>query len=435
MHKNLILLFVTIIQALMLASCVSDNPLPERTGTPEAAPSATRTPLPSPTALVTETLVSGSISIWHSWDESDLPTLAKIIDEFHSLHPDVLFDVLYVPVEDLRARFEQEVSQGGGPDILLGPATWGPALYDAGASGDLSGLVSSELTDGLNQAAVASGRYQDALISLPYSIRGVMLIRNTALISQAPETFEDLVSSAQSATQGDVIGAVLERSFYYSAAHLNGLGGTLMNEDGAPAFDDRLGLAWIRLLQDFERAGPTDYFSDNDLDLFKTGKVGFIIAGSWKIPELSEAVGPENIVIDPWPDYQQENLPGARLSGYVQSQNIFVSRLLHEENHRALRSFIEFFLSPAVQKTLGEIDLVPANRSAQVSDELIAQSMTALAGGTTYPTIPEFEIYPAAMDLALRSIFQGEVSPEEALSAAQESISLELQQMRATPSP
>jgi arabinogalactan oligomer/maltooligosaccharide transport system substrate-binding protein len=393
------------------------------------------TPFPSPTPAVTETVVSGSISIWHSWDESDLPALAAIIDEFHSLHPDVLFDVLYVPAEDLRARFEQEVSQGGGPDILLGPAIWGPSLSEAGAIGDLSGLVSSDLIDDLNQAAADSGRYQDNLISVPYSIRGVVLIRNKDLISQAPATFEDLVSAAQSVTQGDVIGAVLERSFYYSAAHLNGLGGTLMDENGAPAFDDRFGLAWIGLLQEFERAGPTDYFSDNDLELFKTGKVGFIIAGSWQIPQLSEALGVENIVIDSWPAYQQENLTGARLSGYVQSQNIFVSRLMHEENRQALRSFIEFFLSPSVQKTLEEIDLVPANRSAQVNNALIAQSMTALAGGTTYPTLPEFEIYPAAMDLALRSIFQGEVAPEEALRAAKESISAELQQIQATASP
>lgn len=435
MHKNRIILLVAVIQVLTLAACASNNPSPEPSGTPETGLPATMTPLPSSTPMVTETVISGSISIWHSWDESDLPTLAKVIDDFHSLHPDVLFDVLYVPVEDLQVRFEQEVSQGGGPDILFGPATWGPSLYEAGAIGDLSRIVGPELPDALNQAAAASGRYQGALIGLPYSIRGVVLIRNSALVSQAPATFEDLVSSAQNTTQGDVIGAVLERSFYYSAAHLNGLGGKLMDEGGVPAFDDRFGLAWIKLLQDFERAGPTDYFSDNDLELFKTGKVGFIIAGSWKIPELSEAVGPESIVIDPWPAYRDVNLPDARLSGYVQSENIYVSRLVHDENRRAMRSFIEFFLSPATQKTLADVALIPANYSAKVNDELIAQAMTALAGGTTYPILPEFDVYPVAMDLALRSVFQGEVSPDEALRTAQESIVAELQQMQATPTP
>jgi arabinogalactan oligomer/maltooligosaccharide transport system substrate-binding protein len=435
MHKNRIILLVAVIQVLTLAACASNNPTPEPSGTPETRLPATTTPFPSPTPAVTETVVSGSISIWHSWDESDLPTLAKIIDDYHGLHPDVLFDVLYVPVEDLQERFEQEVSQGGGPDILLGPATWGPDLFEAGAISDLSRIVGPELPDTLNQAAAASGRYQDALISLPYSIRGVVLIRNRALVSQAPATFKDLVSSAHSATQGDLIGAVLERSFYYSAAHLNGLGGKLMDEGGEPAFDDRFGLAWIRLLHDFEQAGPTDYFSDNDLELFKTGKVGFIIAGSWKIPELSEAVGPENMVIDPWPAYQDVNLPDARLSGYVQSENIYVSRLVHDENRRAMRSFIEFFLSPAVQKTLADVALIPANPSAQVNDQLVAQAMTALAGGTTYPILPEFDIYPANMDLALRSVFQGEVSPAEALRTAQESIVAQLQQMQATPYP
>ena len=55
----------------------------------------------------------------------------KVIAAFQGMYPDVQFDVLYVPFDDLRGKFETAAATGGGPSVLIGAADWGPALFDA----------------------------------------------------------------------------------------------------------------------------------------------------------------------------------------------------------------------------------------------------------------------------------------------------------------
>ncbi len=66
------------------------------------------------------------------------PVLAQIIKNFQAIYPDVLFDVLYVPVDNLQARYIQDTEEGIGPTLLMGPAEWGPALFESGLVTDLS---------------------------------------------------------------------------------------------------------------------------------------------------------------------------------------------------------------------------------------------------------------------------------------------------------
>jgi maltose-binding protein MalE len=409
----------------------------------------------------------GTISLWHSWEEDRLPALLRRINEFRALYPNVNFDVLYVPQMDLRASFEAAVQEGGGPAILLGPAEWGPELYERGMIADLSGLASTELLNTFNPAALGAGRYGEALIGLPQHIQGVVLYRNLGIVQGEPFTWSSLVSLSEEADRGEIFGAVFDRGFLYSGGNLFGIGGRLMDEAGRPAFNTPEGVQWLELLNRYAELGPTEYFTENDLQLFKEGRAGFIIDGTWNWADLAEAIGPANLVIDPWPFYEEPPqgpgtpTPGSTpqasevgvgdktLAGFVQSENIYLGERLSGETGpeaQAAWKFIEFLLTPESQAGLVEVGLIPALKEDLVQGPLteldldrddphllfVRQALKALEYGFPYPTAPEFAAYVTPLDAALQAAANG-ADPAEALAAAEAAVLANLEAMVTTP--
>jgi len=363
-----------------------------------------------------------------------MPALVQIIAEFQQQYPDVLFDVLYVPAQDLQARFAEETRNGSGPTLLIGPAEWGPPLYDDGLIENLTGLMSAERLAALNLPALGEGIYSGATIGLPISLQGVVLYRNKDIITINASTYDELVTLAETSTQGEVIGAILERSFFYSGGHLEGVGGQLMDSNYLPAFNDERGLAWIEMLSRFAEAGPPNDFSDEDLERFKEGNVGWIIDGTWNMRNLAAAIGPEKLAIDPWPGYED-----GRMSGYVLAENVYLSQEATTETRQAAIRFIDYLLSPEAQTHLAEVERIPAVSGVAITDPitgpLIAQAMAALAGGATYPPVPQTTYYDLNLDIALRSIFVDGVEPAQALQTAEDAIIADLQLNFPTPTP
>jgi arabinogalactan oligomer/maltooligosaccharide transport system substrate-binding protein len=372
-----------------------------------------------------EAEVSGTITLWHAWKETEIEALNEVIAAFQDKNPDVQFDVLYVPFDDLRGKYETAVATGGGPTVLIGAADWGPALYDAELVADVTGFTTTPFLASINEAALGATKYEGALVGLPQTIKGVVMFRNKEIIADAPATFDDLVAAAQAATEGDVVGADLEYGFFFSAAHLNGIGGQLMDRSGDPLFNDEKGVEWLNLLNSFKDAGPTEYYTDNDVNLFKAGQAGIVIDGTWNMTGLAEAIGADNLAIDPWPTYGD-----GHLSGYVQTENIYLSTNAEGDDQMASWKFMEFFLSPEAQAILTKAGHIPAAAGVEVTDPLMAQAVEAFAGGAAFPVIPEMGAYWGPMDTALQSVFDEGVDPAEALQQAFETITAAIEDIR-----
>lgn len=426
MKKHGILLKLALgILLLLAAACQSNATEPDLTPELTESVEQTNTPRPIRTPFPTEEILRGTISIRHSWDETKLPALATIIKLFQSYHPDVMFDVLYIPADTLRDRFSGDTAEGLGPTILLGPAEWGAGLFQDGLIADLANQFDPSLLNSLNPAALSAAYAGSTLTGLPYAINGVTLYRNTDVITIRADTFDELVSLAQTSTQGATIGAFLERSFFYSGGHLPGLGGQWIDENNLPGFNNGKGIAWLELLKAMEQAGPPNYFSDADIDRFKLGEVGWIIDGTWNLRELSEALGPDKLAVDPWPTYRD-----GRMSGFVVAENVYLNAKVSETNRRSALEFIRFLLMSESQSLLANAGFIPAAKTFRASDPaygaLITQAAAALAGGVPYPTQTEFAIYSLQLDQALRGHFEGGLSAEQALQTAQDGIMAEL---------
>jgi arabinogalactan oligomer/maltooligosaccharide transport system substrate-binding protein len=367
-----------------------------------------------------EEAVTGIVTLWHSWKESEIPGLNNVIAAFQEKHPDVQFDVLYVPHEDLQGKYETAAATGGGPNVLIGSADWGPGWYDAELVADVRAFTNTPFLASINEAALGAVEYEGALIGLPQTIKGVVMFRNTSIIPDAPATFDDLVAAAQAATQGDVVGANLEYGFFFSSAHLNGIGGQLMDRDGNPLFNDEKGVEWVNLIKSFQDAGPVENNNDNDVNLFKAGKAGIIIDGTWNMSGFVETLGADNLAVDPWPAYGEEE--GAHLSGYVQTENIYLNANAEGDDQMAGWKFMEFFLSPEAQAMLADIGHIPAIAGVEVTDPLMLQAVEAFAAGTAFPVIPEMGCYWDPGNNALLSAVEEGTDPAEALQQAYDTI-------------
>ncbi|NTV36161.1 MAG: extracellular solute-binding protein, partial [Anaerolineaceae bacterium] len=351
----------------------------------------TEAPVVATTEVMTEAAptVKGKVVLWHSKNPEETNSLNDIIAGFKAMYPDVTLDVLFVPDADLRNKFETAVASGSGPTLLIGPADWGPASFDAKLVADISKMLTSDLVPTINEAAFASVQYKDAVVGLPINIKGVVLFRNKTIIAEPAKTLDELIAASKAATKGDVVGANLEVGFFFSAGHLVGVGGKLMDPaTGVPMFNDAMGVEWMNTLKKFKDAGIVENYTDNDLNLFKAGKVGYVIDGSWNAKALGEAIGADNLAIDVWP---------TPLNGFVQNDNIYLTTAATGDDAVASEKFMEYFLSPEAQTIWSDVGTkdkpmaagIPVIKGLDIKDPVAKASAAALGAGVPFPVIPQ----------------------------------------------
>lgn len=363
--------------------------------------------------------VSGKIVLWHALKDTETAGLNTIIESFKADNPDTEFEVLFVPYDDLRNKFEVAAATGGGPDLLIGGDDWGPPMYNAQLIADVSDVEVSDI----NAAAMSVGSYKGVQVGLPYVLKGVVMYRNAAIIAEPATDFADLKAKAQAATSGDVYGALLEIGNFFSFAHLNGLGGSLMTAEGDPAFNTAEGVAWLNMLKDFFTLGADIWYTDNDVSLFKEGKVGVIIDGSWNLGDLSTALG-ENLVIDAWP---------SDMSGFVQTGMIYLNANSTADNLAAAKAFMGYLLSEPAQAEFYAADgaFIPSNTKVEVTDPLRQQALAAFEGGTGWIVIPEMGAYWGPTETAIKSVIETGTDPAEALTTAEQAVIDAIAEIRA----
>jgi ABC-type glycerol-3-phosphate transport system substrate-binding protein len=387
--------------------------------TPTAVERLPELAAPPPAQLIS------TVSIWHSWNEAEVEALWTIIGAFQQAYPNVGFDLVYIPPDELREKFASEAYLGGGPSLLLAPAEWGPGFANSELLVDFTPYVNPDFLATLNPAALGAGRFQGKLISLPHALRGVLMYRNQSIIPQPAATFEQLVALCQTVSRVGAVGAAIDRGIYFTGAHLEGLGGKMMDENGNPAFNNASAIEWIDLLKSLDQLGITTFNSNRDRELFMSGKAGLIFETSGNLRNLERAIGSENLAIDPWPTYGT-----GHLSGYVLADSVYLNANLTGEDLTAALAFTGYFLAPEVQTILAEVGYIPSGLNITVRDRLIQQAMAAFENGVTFPINPEAQVYWSVLESALLDIFNRGVDPATALQQAFDVITARLAEMR-----
>lgn len=397
------LLALLVIASLVLAACGGTPAAPAADQPAADAPTPDETVADPPAEPVT-------ITLWHSLKDSETAGLTQIINAFTATNSNVTFDILFVPFDDLRNKFETAAATGEGPDLLIGADDWGPPMFDALLIADVSDVP----TDNVNAAALAVGQYNGAQVELPYVLKGVVLYRNTAIQPEPASSWEDLKAKAEAATSGDTYGALLEIGNFFSFAHIYGLGGALMNADGTPAFNTEAGAAWLAMLADFKALGADSWYTDNDINLFKEGKVGWVIDGTWNLASFTESLGAD-LAIDPWP---------AGMSGFVQTGAIMLSANTDEMTASYAKDFMGFLLGAEAQALFYASDdaFIPSNSTVAVDDPLRNQALIAFGDGTGWIVLPAMGSYWGPTETLIKSVIDEGADPVEALNAAEQAV-------------
>ena len=422
MSKKLsIVLALVMIATLVLSACA-----PAATATPApaeptaAAPVVEPTKAPEPVVEPTKApeAAAAKVTIWHAWKENEIASLNDVIAAYKIQNPGVEVEVLYVPFDDLKGKYETAASTGAGPTVLIGGADWGPGFYNSELVENIKDTVNQDLLKTINPAALGAVTYKDAIIGLPETIKGVVMFRNKTLVPEPYADFAALLADKK---------AALEYGVFFSSGHLYGLGGKLMTPEGDPAFNDENGVKWVELIKSFKDAnaeGKAFIDSDDDVALFKAGQAGVIIDGTWNISNLAETIGMDNLAIDPWP---------APLSGFVQTENIYLNPNAADADKAAGLKFLEFFLSKEAQALLADpakAAHIPAVADVEVSDPLMKQAAEAFAGGTAFPVIPEMGAYWDAMKNALVKVVDTDADPAATLQEAFDAVTAKVKEIR-----
>ena len=404
------LLSAALVAALAVAACGSAEEEPADTTEGEPSPTTTEAPAPEGTEPTEPMAEPATITLWHSWKDLEIESLNEVLAGFNALHPEVTVETLFIPHEDIQNKATTELGAGEGPDILIDASDRGPSYLEADLIHDMNGFISQAVIDGLVDTAVDAVTYDGALVGLPQTLKGVVMFRNKALMADPPASLDDIIDA------GD---ANLERGYFFVMAHLSeACGGMIANADGTAAFNTPEGVCWLELIDSFPGV-EGEYNNDNDVDTFKQGKTSVIIDGTWNASGLAEAIGPENLAIDPWPMTES----GA-LSGVIQTESIYIGANTFDEKLYAAVAFVEYFLSPEAQAILANPDKaghIPAVDGLEVEGDIQAQALAAFqSGGIAQPR--HGGCYWANMDTALQAYFGGTSSAEDALAEAAETI-------------
>lgn len=405
---------LALVIALVAAACGGDDT--ESTETTEGATESTEatddTEAPDETTTTEADdgmAMAGTVTVWHGWTETEIESLNEVIAGFNAAYPDVTVETLFVPFEELQNKVTTEWGAGEGPTVLIGATDWASSFLEADVIYDMNGLVSDDVIAGIVPSALPAVDFDGVYAGLPQTLKGVVMYRNAALLPEAPASLADIIAA------GD---ANLERGFFFSMAHLSeACGGAIVNEDGTPAFNTPEGVCWFELVDSFP-AVAGEWYTDNDVDTFKQGATSVIIDGTWNAAGLADAIGAENLVIDPWPTAANGNL-----SGVVQTESIYIGNNTMDESLDAAVAFTEHFLGAEAQTILADpakAGHIPAISGVEVEGAIQSQALAAFESGITQPRFGG--CFWGQFDAEMVAFLEGQKTAEEALATAEENI-------------
>ena len=148
-----------------------------------------------------------------------------------------------------------------------------------------------------------------------------------------------------------------------------------------------------------------------------------IIDGGWYAGNIADAVGADNLVIDPWP---------VGMSGFVTSEVVYLvnNGPLDAREEQASIEFMEYLVSEPAQMIWAEVACsnqnlgigVPVLQDLYVSDPLLTMIMTALGGGVNFPVQPNMDLYWEPLNTAINDAIYANTDPWDALQAANDII-------------
>jgi arabinogalactan oligomer/maltooligosaccharide transport system substrate-binding protein len=373
MRRSISLVAVGLAAALTLTACGGDT-----TEEPEETTDA---------GEQTEEPAGGTLTVWV--DETRQAAVESAAAAFEA-ETGTTVELVLKNFEDIRADFNAQVPTGEGPDITVGAHDW---LGELTANGVVAPIELGDKAGEFEEVAVQAFTYDGAVYGLPYAVENIGLIRNTALATEAPATWDDAVAMGQAAgTTYPILLQVGETGDPYTMYPLQTSFGApvfAQNEDGSYTADLMLGgetgTAFAQWLAAQGAAGTIDTAVTYDIAVaaFAAGESPFIVGGPWMLEQFEGL----ELAVDPIP-----SAGGQPAQPFVGVQGFYINA--KSENALLANDFlVNYMATEEAQLALYEAgDRPPALIAAAdtaSSDPVTAGFREVGASAVPMPSIPE----------------------------------------------
>jgi arabinogalactan oligomer/maltooligosaccharide transport system substrate-binding protein len=374
------------------------------------------------------------ITIWHYWDGKYLEAVTQAFNDYTATHPNVT--IALSKVEDMANRLDIAIPAGDGPDII----GWAnDKIGEQALKGNIIALnnfgVTQNFLSSTYEPASASGVVWSGQIwALPESQEGIALIYNKAIVTDSylptnPLDFDDIYAKAkkfQEETGNELIcnQAFSNADAYHIAPIFFGFGvPSYVDETGKVNLNTPEAVAAAEWLLKFKDVSLDENSYDICFDAFTEGRVGMWLTGPWAVG------GIETSGID------YGIYPFGR--PFVGIRTLMMSKnAVDRGNQSVVIDIMKYLTSAEVQKSLSlASETIPAATAALLDPEV--QSLPVVAGfgaalnlGIPMSPSPYSSAQWDAVGRATQAIWQGSLTPAEAMAAAQAAAEEAVAEMR-----
>lgn len=348
MKKNLLLALAGVISLTSLTSCGGDpttTPIGGSSNSGTSSQGSTSSVAPStPLPPDEESYGDGTVNVrmWGAAD--DFGYFRKAVTAYNTTaatEKKIKLTVVGIGEGDAGGKLGEDATTA--PDIFHIPGNDIPSLVSKGMIGLIDGTIPSTVS--IAEGSLATGRVDDKLYALPYTINTFFLYYNKTVITQV-QSFESILGDqvkngavrlGMDAGNGFYIQSVL-RSY---GLNLYGDGGTDNNTTDIVSTDQRV-LDATKLLWDMHHQSDVYNKTYNSfIDSMTTGKLATAVDGTWNYQAYADKLGAEDFGMAVLP-----NLPnGNEWGSPIDNKFIAMNSTLSGAKKTAVQDFLYYLVS------------------------------------------------------------------------------------------
>ena len=363
-----------------------------------------------------------SLTIWA--DDTRAPILEELGAQFEEEFgiPVIVHELGF---GDIRDQFKTAAPAGEGPDMIIGAHDW---LGELAVNGLLAEIDVSEVADQFLPASLSAFVYEGVQYGLPYAAENVAFLRNTELVPENPETWDDVraVSEQLISDGASQYGFIMfDNNPYHFFPVQTAFGGYVFGltddgyDPGDVGIDSDGSIAAAAYLEAYGSDGLMPSGIDYDVmhTMFESGDAAMIITGPWAIPRIEESGVSFEVAGIPAG-------PGGAGKPFLGVQGFMVSAF--SENQILAEAFLfDYVATLETMQSLYSADpRPPAMLEARenLEDEIMLGFVSAGGEGLAMPAIPEMASVWSAWGNAMELVRTGESSAADAFGNAGEQI-------------
>ena len=366
---------------------------------------------------------------WAEYDGDTKEYTDSLEAAFNQAHPEIEMDIIRVNWQVLEKKLITAIAAKKEPNLTV---AWGDLILNFDKNGLLENMapyVNKKTMANLNFTQAVGNR----ILGLPMAAGSRILYYRTDLVPQSPETFEELLAMAKAAHNPSQniygIGVVgkkyLENVDFAYVLYGNGGDYFARNADGSLGkctANSPQGVEALTFLNDLinkhkvTQPGATAYDRSGIQELFISGKLAFLLNNAATASLLEKA----NV------DFEWGVAPMPYFEGNPRSSLVIfdlITMFKRPGNYEEVGKFLDFFYQDAwrlpFDKNVGFPPVTASLGTNSAFQKPVYQAMIqSNPGAKSWPLIPEWRETNDILWNHFEEVFQGNMTPQEAMDEA-----------------